>query len=57
MTIQQKIEAGLNELIAHGMDGGMTTFEIADLLESKIAELRKPFQNEADNAAEALPAG
>lgn len=55
MTIQQKLTAATDELIGHGVEGGMATYEIADLLESKIAELRKPFQNAADN--EALPAG
>lgn len=46
MTIQEKFKAALDELIALGMDGGMTTFEIADVLEAELPKLRKPFQDD-----------
>jgi hypothetical protein len=48
-TIQQKCAAALRELIVMCMDGGMSTFDVADLLEAEIPKLRQPYQNPADN--------
>lgn len=56
-TIQGKFSAGLSELIAYALDGGMTTHEIVDLLlGAEIPKLRQPYQNAEDNAA-SLAAG
>lgn len=52
-SMREKCAAALNELIAMCMDGGMTTFEIADVLEAEIPKLRRPFQSPDDNEAEA----
>lgn len=52
MTIREKIETALRELIALGMDGGMITFEIADVLGAELPKLRRPFQNPEDNQAQ-----
>lgn len=52
-TIQGRCAAALNELIATCIDGRMTTFEIADVIEREIARLRQPYQNPEDNEAEA----
>ena len=48
-TMKEKCAAALNELIAMCMDGGMSTFEIADVLEAEIPKLRQPYQNPEDN--------
>lgn len=51
MTIQEKFKVALDELIVLGMDGGMTTYEMADVLEAEIPKLRRPFANPAENEA------
>jgi hypothetical protein len=48
-TIQQKCAAALNEFVGMFMDAGMTTFEIADVLEAELPKLRQPYANPADN--------
>jgi hypothetical protein len=50
MTIQEKFETGLSELVALCMDGGMSTFEMVPIVERELERLRRPYQNAADNA-------
>lgn len=51
MTIREKIDDAANEFICMLMDCGYSTFQIADWFGSNCADLRRPFQNEADNEA------
>lgn len=48
-AMHSKFARGLSELIALAMDGGMTTEEIAAVLEREVPKLRQPYQNAVEN--------
>lgn len=48
-NIPQKFRTARDEFIAMCMDAGLSTFQIAELLEEELPKLRQPFQNPEDN--------
>jgi hypothetical protein len=47
--IKEKCAEALNEFVGMFMDAGMSTFEIADVIEAELPKLRRPFANPAEN--------
>jgi hypothetical protein len=50
-SVQDKFAIALRELIAMCMDGGMTTWEIAEAMDKEKPSLLRPYQNPEDDSA------
>lgn len=49
MTMEEKCRDALRQLIDMCIEGGMDTFQIADVIEPELAKLRRPYQDPKDN--------